>query len=107
METPLDVFVGTWNLGNAPPDEDYFRDVLSVAADADIVCLGFQEAHYSVKDSISFEKVVQISKERGSSSDATKKMRGAAWFRNALRVRRRLVRVAAGEWTNVQLTHRS
>lgn len=87
METPLDVFVGTWNLGNAAPDEEYFRDVLSVASEADILCLGFQEAHYSVKDALSFEKIAQLSSELGRGSSATRKLRNATWFRNMMKVR--------------------
>lgn len=87
METPLNVFVGTWNLGNAAPDEEYFRDVLTVASEADILCLGFQEAHYSVKEALSFEKIMQLSSDLGRGSSASRKVRNAKWFRNLLKVR--------------------
>lgn len=87
MEMPLNVFVGTWNLGNAAPDEEYFRDVLTVASEADILCLGFQEAHYSVKEALSFDRIMQLSSDLGRGSLASRKVRNAKWFRNLMKVR--------------------
>ena len=41
------VFVGSWNLGSAEPGSGLTSWLAGAAAGADIVALGFQEAHYS------------------------------------------------------------
>ena len=42
----LSIFVGTFNLGNAPPDAEWRRSFLAKARNADLVVVGAQEAHY-------------------------------------------------------------
>jgi len=66
----LNVFCGTWNVGNAPPPEHMENFIPHHGGNHHLVVVGFQESTYKEKKDSTADKKIKILKPSGSGHDS-------------------------------------